>query len=367
MIEQLNLQDPLALGLLVGTAGMLVILFLLVFALLAVRRSAKATEPLADALRQLGQSVQTLDQGQQQLTGGLRHVSEAQAIAQAKMVEVVERRLEEVQKNMGESLHGSSQKTTRSLTELQERLAVIDKAQTNIEKLSGDVLSLQDILSNKQARGAFGEIQLNDIVTKALPPDAYAFQATLTQWQARRLPVQTAQPPGLDRHRRQVSPRSVTKPCVRRIPMKPGQGQWPQRRLLPKPPCRRHVVRDLSDKVHRRRVKPRTAALMFLPSEAVYAELHASFRRRGAEKASAARVWIVSPTTVHGDPEHRAGDPQGRRMREQAGAIRRELGLLHKDVERLVDRVGNLDKHLSRPAATLSKSKPAPARRAVGR
>ena len=133
MIEQLNLSDPLTLALMVGTVGMLVILFMLLFALLAVRRGAKATEPLADALRQLGQSVQTLDQGQQQLTGGLRHVSEAQAIAQSKMIETMERRLEEVQKNMGESLHGSSQRTTRSLTELQERLAVIDKAQTNIE------------------------------------------------------------------------------------------------------------------------------------------------------------------------------------------------------------------------------------------
>ena len=63
-----------------------------------------------------------------------------------------------------ETLTGSSEKTTKSLTELQERLATIDRAQTNIEKLSGDVLSLQDILSNKQRRGLFGEIQLTDIV-----------------------------------------------------------------------------------------------------------------------------------------------------------------------------------------------------------
>ena len=98
-------------------------MLLLLLALLAARRSAKATAPLAQALAQLGQSVQTLDQGQQQLTGGLRHVSEAQAIAQSKMVETMERRLEEVQKNMGESLHGSSQRTTRSLAELQETIS----------------------------------------------------------------------------------------------------------------------------------------------------------------------------------------------------------------------------------------------------
>ena len=64
--------------------------------------------------------------------------------------------------------------------ELQQRLETIDKAQANIEKLSGNVLGLQDILSNKQTRGAFGEIQLNDIVLKALPSDAFTMQATLS-------------------------------------------------------------------------------------------------------------------------------------------------------------------------------------------
>ena len=73
---------------------------------------------------------------------------------------------------MGDSLGASATRTARSLGELQQRLEAIDRAQTNIEKLSGDVLGLQDILSNKQTRGAFGEIQLREIVTRALPPDA---------------------------------------------------------------------------------------------------------------------------------------------------------------------------------------------------
>ena len=74
----------------------------------------------------------------------------------------------------------SATRTAHSLGELQQRLQAIDKAQTNIEKLSGDVLTLQDILSNKQTRGAFGEIQLQEIVSHALPPDAYSFQHTLS-------------------------------------------------------------------------------------------------------------------------------------------------------------------------------------------
>ena len=148
MIQQLNLEDSLTLALLVGTAGMLIILFLLVFALLAVRRGAKATEPLADALSQLGKSVQTLDQGQQQLTGGLRHVSEAQAIAQAKMVEVMERRLEEVQKNMGESLHGSSQRTTRSLTATEQGRIFYDGALAVLDAVESAEAGITDVTEN---------------------------------------------------------------------------------------------------------------------------------------------------------------------------------------------------------------------------
>ena len=90
----------------------------------------------------------------------------------------------------------SPQRTAQSLGELQQRLATIDKAQDNITKLSGDVLSLQDILSNKQTRGAFGEIQLNDIVSKALPADAYTLQATLTNGKRADCLIHLPNPPG---------------------------------------------------------------------------------------------------------------------------------------------------------------------------
>ena len=334
---QLDFNDPLTLALAVGTAALLVIMLLLLFALLAVRRGAKATEPLADALRQLGQSVQTLDQGQQQLTGGLRHVSEMQATAQAKMIETMERRLEAVQKNMGESLHGSAQRTTRSLAELQERLAVIDKAQTNIEKLSGDVLSLQDILSNKQARGAFGEIQLNDIVSKALPPDAYAFQATLSNGKRADCLIRLPNPPG-----------SIV--IDAKFPLEPFEALRAATDDRTKAEAARMfrtaVQTHVKHIAERYIIEGETAdsALMFLPSEAVYAELHASFADVVRE-GFARRVWIVSPTTCMATLNTMRAILKDARMREQAGAIRKELALLHKDVERLSDRVGNLDRH----------------------
>ena len=337
MIAALNLEDPITLVLAVGTAGLLIIMLLLLFALLAARRSARATEPLAQALAQLGQSVQTLDQGQQQLTGGLRHVSEAQAIAQSRMIETMERRLEEVQKNMGESLHGSSQRTTRSLTELQERLAAIDKAQTNIEKLSGDVLTLQDILSNKQSRGAFGEIQLNDIVSKALPPDAYSFQTTLSNGRRADCLIKLPNPPGSI-----VIDAKFPLEAFEALRAAESDRTKLEAQRLFRAAVQTHI-RAIADRYI---VEGETAdsALMFLPSEAVYAELHASFGDVVRE-GFARRVWIVSPTTCMATLNTMRAILKDARMREQAGAIRSELSMLHKDVERLVDRVGNLDRH----------------------
>ena len=112
------------------------------------------------------------------------------------MLQLMEKRLADVQLQMNENLQGSARRTAHSLGELQQRLTAIDKAQENITKLSGDVLSLQDILSNKQTRGAFGEIQLNDIVSKALPSDNYTLQATLSNGRRADCLIHLPNPPG---------------------------------------------------------------------------------------------------------------------------------------------------------------------------
>ncbi|MEM6498573.1 MAG: DNA recombination protein RmuC, partial [Pseudomonadota bacterium] len=152
-----SLSDPAVLA---GSAGIACILLLLVLGLSAARaagRSARALEPLAQQMSTLGERVQSLGDGQERLSGGLHHVSEAQAQSQTAMLQLMEKRLAEVSLQMNDNLQGSARRTAQSLGELQQRLTAIDKAQENITKLSGDVLSLQDILSNKQTRGAFGE------------------------------------------------------------------------------------------------------------------------------------------------------------------------------------------------------------------
>jgi DNA recombination protein RmuC len=318
---------------------------LLILILRAAGRSASMTAPLMREMGWLGQRVQALGEGQERLAGGLHHVSENQAVSQTAMLQLMEQRLAEVSRQMGESLHGTSTRTARSLGELQQRLETIDKAQANIEKLSGNVLNLQDILANKQARGAFGEIQLNDIVQKALPADAYTMQATLSNGKRADCLIHLPNPPGpividakfpleaYEALRRADTPRAVTE----------AQAQL-------RAAVRVHI-KAISEKYI---LDGETAdgALMFLPSEAVYAELHANFPEV-VRDGFTARVWIVSPTTCMATLNTMRAVLKDARMREQAGAIRMTLRQLHRDVELVVERVEKLSTHFNQARADL--------------
>ena len=110
---------------------------------------------------------------QAELTGRLTQMGEAQINAQAQVNLTLEQRLDAVTKRIGDGLNSHTEKTGKSMGDLHERLAVIDAAQKNLTDLSQQVVGLQDILSNKQARGAFGEVQLNDLVSSILPPSAF--------------------------------------------------------------------------------------------------------------------------------------------------------------------------------------------------
>ncbi|MGB1096063.1 MAG: DNA recombination protein RmuC [Paracoccaceae bacterium] len=327
----------------------LLVLVMLWLSLRASSRSAKLVEPLALQLNVLGQRVQDLGAGQERLTGGLHHVSDAQTKSQNGMMQLLEQRLAQVQQQMTENLQGSSRRTAHSLGELQQRLMAIDKAQDNITKLSGDVLSLQDILSNKQTRGAFGEIQLNDIVTKALPSDSYTLQATLSNGRRADCLIHLPNPPG---------PIAIDSkfPLEAYEALRAAQNDrdLAEAAKLMRQAVKKHI-RDISEKYI---IEGETAdgALMFLPSEAVYAELHANFSDLVREGFSA-RVWIVSPTTCMATLNTMRAILKDARMREQTGAIRKELGLLYQDVDRLGTRVENLDRHFSQAAKDISEIK----------
>lgn len=347
--SQYALTDPVVLAALAGALIVLLFLFLLIAAVRAAGRSASLAAPLAQQIGQMEQRVQGLSDGQHQLAGGLTHVAEAQSAAQANMLRLMEERLANVSERMNENLQGTSRRTAQSLGDLQQRLVTIDEAQKNISKLSGDVLSLQDILSNKQTRGAFGEIQLNDIVSKALPSDSYSLQHTLPNGRRADCLIHLPNPPG---------PIVIDSkfPLEAYEALRRAKTDWEvnEAAKMLRTSVRKHI-RDISEKYI---LDGDTAdgALMFLPSEAVYAELHANFPelvRAGFE----VKVWIVSPTTCMATLNTMRAILKDARMREQAGSIRRELGLLYKDVERLGSRVENLDRHFGQAAKDISDIK----------
>ena len=319
---------------------------------LSLRAKAKSitpNDPIIDNLNLFGEKIQKLSEGQERLTGGLQTVSEAQAKAQLSLINMMEERLSKVQLQMNENLSHSSRRTAQSLGDLQQRLATIDKAQEKITKLSGDVLSLQDILSNKQTRGAFGEIQLTDIVSKALPSDGFDLQATLSNGRRADCLIKLPNPPGpividskfpLEAYEalRNASSEVETSAAVR----------------LFKTSVRKHI-KDISERYI---IEGETAdgAILFLPSEAVYAELHANYSEIVREGFSA-RVWIVSPTTCMATLNTMRAILKDARMREQAGAIRKELTSLYQDVDRLGVRVESLDRHFNQAAKDISDIK----------
>lgn len=298
-------------------------------------------------------AVNGMIEAQGALAGRLAQLAETQAATQAQLAErlqaqeralsrAVEERLADMAKRLDDGLQQSSHRQATTLHDLRERLAVIDAAQKNITELSAQVVSLQDILSNKQSRGAFGEIQLADLVQSTLPPSAYEFQATLAGGKRVDCLLKLPNPPG---------PIGVDA----KFPLE----SWHLLRAAKDDAERTQAgrafaadilkhVRDIAEKYI---VPGETAesALMFLPSEAIYAELHANFPEV-VEKSYRAKVWIVSPTTLMATLNTVRAVLKDARMREQAGLIQKEVRLLLDDVGRLDSRVAQLDKHFVQAA-----------------
>lgn len=332
-----DLGDPLVIAALVGGVLVLLLFVLLITSVRRAGRSSVMAEQLAQQLAMMAPRVQSLSDGQQQLAGGLTHVSEASAQAQTQMLKLMEERLAKVTENVQGNLSASARNTAQSLGELQQRLKTIDKAQENITKLSGDVLGLQDILSNKQTRGAFGEMQLRDIVSNALPADSFDMQVTLSNGKRADCLIKLPNPPG---------------PIV--VDAKFPLEAYEALRAADNERAKVEAARAFkaSVRVHIKAISEKyildgetaDGALMFLPSEAVYAELHANFGDVVQDSFNA-RVWIVSPTTCMATLHTMRAILKDARMREQAGTIRTAIRMLHRDVEMVGERVEKLNTH----------------------
>ncbi len=293
---------------------------------MAFAGGAKTRAEQALRLQQIAEAAERLTSAQTGLAGRLE---------QAQID--TNQRLESLSKRLGDGLTEQTERTGQTLKVLHERLAVIDHAQKNITELSQQMVGLQDILSNKQARGAFGEIQLNDLVGAALPPSAFEFQATLSNGKRADCLLRLPNPPG---------PIVIDSKFPLESYAQLRNAETDADKAVAGRAFQAAVLKHVKDIAERYIIPGETAesALLFLPSEAVYAELHANFRNV-VEEGFRRRVWIVSPTTLMATLNTVRAILRDVHMREQADVIQSEVRKMLEDVLRLDDRVGKLETH----------------------
>ena len=318
-----------------AAAGILIIVNLLV---LFLRKDDKKLQTIADVFYRgqaelAGRLSQMAETNQQQQ----HKISEAIAEQRLSVLKMMDEKLLQVTKNVGEGLQKTTVQTNQTLTDLRERLAKIDVAQQKISALSEQVVSLQEVLSNKQARGAFGEIQLNDLVTSILPPSAYAFQVVLSNQKRADCVLNLPNPPGTI-----VIDSKFPLESYHALRMAANDREKLEADRFFKASVLKHI-KDISEKY----ILPgetAESALMFLPSEAIYAELHANFPEV-VETSYRAKVWIVSPTTLMATLNTVRAILKDAKMREMAGVIQKEVGTLTEDIGRLDGRIESLSRH----------------------
>ncbi len=284
------------------------------------------------------------ERGRAELAARVAHLVEHQHSAEGQFAQrlidqerAVKEQLDRVSERVGGSIESAATKTQESFATLRERLAQMDEAHRNITALSSQMLSLQNILSSKQARGAFGEIQLRDLVENVLPPGAFAMQATLGNGSRVDCLIQLPNPPG---------PIAIDA----KFPLESFQRLVAAESEAERAAAARQFANDI--RVHVRAIRDKylipgetgDAALMFLPSEAVYAELHARHAEVVGESFRE-RVFIVSPTTLWATLNTIRAIFRDVRMREQADLLQNQCHLMLEDLSRLDDRVQKLAKH----------------------
>jgi DNA recombination protein RmuC len=247
----------------------------------------------------------------------------------------IDERLEQISGKVNERLDEGFKKTNETFTNVMTRLATIDEAQRKIETLTGSVVSLQELLGDKRSRGAFGEVQLEQLVRNLLPETAFAFQYTFS--------------------------RGVRADCVLKLPLPTGiiaiDSKFPlenyERMFVEgaervsaaafKADVRKHV-----DDIATKYIIPgetSDGAVMFLPAEAVFAEIHARHRDL-VDYAQNKCVWITSPTTLMAVLTTALSVIRNVETRQQAHIIKEELGKLGVDFSRFQSRMDNLARHI---------------------
>jgi DNA recombination protein RmuC len=328
-----------ALGLMVGLA----IAGLAVF--VTRQRTPEADPAAAQLAAEHAAAAQMADQRVVELGARVQQMGELLAKAQTQLQTAVNERLDAVSHHLGTSMQTANKHTTENLQKLNERLAVIDHAQKNLTDLASQVTSLRDVLSNKQTRGLFGQGRMEAIIQDKLPKGAYEFQYTLKNGKRPdciiRLPDQ--------------------RPLVidAKFPLEAitafRDGKTDDERKFAAQRVRQDVMKHINDIADKYICPGETqdTALMFVPSESVYAELHDAFDDI-VQKGYRAQVMMVSPTLLMLAVQVVQQIQKDAQMREAADLIRTEVGHMMKDVRLLADRVKKLQTHFGQANEDLS-------------
>ncbi len=324
-------------------AGALVLVLLLATVVFSWRAGRTRHAEAIEAARRAGE----LELRLAEMAGQLRAFGEAAHSRETSMAKSLDERLHQVGQRVGLGLSENSERTTQSLQQLHERLAVIDSAQANLTRLSSEMLTLRDILSNKQARGAYGQARMEAIIRDGLHATAYSFQATLTN--GTRPDCLITLPD---------SPLAIVIdakfPLEAFNALKQAHEEAAVRQASQQ--LRHDVGRHIKDIAEKYLIAGETheTAILFVPSESVYADLYEHFEDV-IQKAHRQRVVLASPNILMLLVQTMQAIFKDGRMREQAHLIQKEVAMLLDDVGRLRDRVVDLQRHFGQANQDIDK------------
>ena len=321
--------------------GVLVLILLVVIAVVIARSGRRGAElAMAHAIRadELEERLSEVLRAQSEANGRVDAMTQALAGRQADMARAVNERLDSVTHRVGQSMEHSTRNTMESLRALHERLGIIDSAHKNLTDLTSQVTTLRDVLANKQSRGAFGQARMEAIVQDGLPKESYAFQYTLS----------TGKRPDCVVFLPDQRPLCIDAkfPLEAMTALHDARGDDDRR--LASQRLRNDVMKHVSDIAEKYLIAGETqdTALMFVPSESVYAEIHDGFDDV-IQKAYRARVVLVSPSLLMLAIQVMQQIMRDARMRDAADQIRTEVLNLADDLGRLRERVLKLQRHFS--------------------
>jgi DNA recombination protein RmuC len=334
---------PITYGRLFAGLGVSCLVLLLILAIVAWRGARARQAQSFEAMRRTGE----LEYKLAELSGSLSAFAEQVAHHDAHLARTLDERLDQVSLRLGQGLTETAERTTQSLQSLNERLAVIDNAQRNITELSTHMVSLKDILSNKQTRGAFGQGRMEAIIRDGLHQSAYDFQCTLSNGTRPDCLIKLPESElGL------IIDAKFPLEAYNLLKAARADAELRQAESRFRVDVLKHV-KDISQK-YLIAGETHETAIMFVPSESIYAELYERFEDV-LQKSHRERVIIASPNILMLLVQTMQAIFKDARMREQAGQIKIEVVKLMEDVVRMRDRVLNLQKHFGMATQDVEK------------